>query len=82
MKILARLLGLSAVHTNSLDDFFFFFYVWIVFNTFSYCFCLKYMIVDTIIAVLGQTALVEQSDHGLECLITSLTECARFHFLM
>ena len=40
------------------------------------------MIVDTIIAVLGQTALVEQSDHGLECLITSLTECARFHFLM
>ena len=45
-------------------------------------FCLKYMIVDTIIAVLGQTALVEQSDHGLECLITSMTECARFHFLM
>ena len=79
MKILARLLGLSAVHANLLDDFF---YVWIVFNTCSYCFCLKYMIVDTIIAVLGQTALVEQSDHGLECLITSLTECARFHFLM
>ena len=62
-----------------------FFYVWIVFNTFSNCFCLKYIIVDTIIADLGQTDLVEQSDHGLECLITSLTVCARFaesHYIL
>ena len=30
---------------------------------------------DTNIADLGQTASVEQTDHGLECLLTSLTEC-------
>ena len=35
------------------------------------------MIVNTY-ADLGQTAFVEQSDHGLECFITSLTKCVRF----
>ena len=75
MKILARFLGLSAVHPKSLDEVF---YVWIVFLTYSYCFCLNYMIVDTNIADLGQTAFVEQSDHGLEYLLTSLTGCYIF----
>ena len=32
------------------------------------------MIVDIYIADLGQTAFAEQSDHRLECLLTSLTE--------
>ena len=36
------------------------------------------MIVDINIADPGQTAFAEQSDHGLECLLTSLTEYTIF----
>lgn len=69
LKVLVGFLGLSSVRGACQITRWNFLRLDCLLN-FLYCFCLKYVIVDINIADHGQTAFVEQYDHGLECLLT------------